>query len=276
MSLDPTIEDKYVTVDGRRIRYLEKGSGRPLLLLHGMGFTLSADMWLAQLEPFAAFSHVYALDIPGWGLSDPLPDPTFPAWAVVVKGFCDALGLTELDVFGYSIGGWISALFARDNPQMVRRMMLLDAPGMNLPAPNFVANFQLPSRDKVKEDLVLHTPGYASEAQVDQLYARVTRPGAEAAYRAAGGHVVDPDARKAHSLHTVFPELKMPLLIAQMDNANGVLIRYIFEAYMLAPHARMLIYYGGNNRLVGGIKAVPQATAIEFFTADEVSVPPAK
>ena len=45
---------------------------------------------------------------------------------------------------------------------------------------------------------------------------------------------------------------------------------------MLAPHARMLIYYGGNQRLVGGIKAVPEATAIEFFTAAEVTAPPQK
>lgn len=276
MSLDPGVEDRYVYVGGLKVRYIEKGQGRPLLCLHGMGYSLSADMWLPQLDKFAAFSRVICLDIPGWGLSDPLPNPTFQGWADHLKGFCDALGVTEMDVFGYSIGGWIACLMGRDHPGLIRRLVLLDAPGMNLEAPNFVANFKPPSREQLKEDMEAHTPDYASEAQVDAMMARLNRPGAEAAYRAAAGQVADPEARKANALHSVFPQLTMPILLAQMDNAGAVLIRYIFEAYQLAPNARVLIYYGGTRRLVHGIKPVAEATAIEFFTAETVPPPPRK
>lgn len=280
MSLDPSIEDRYVEVAGRKIRYIEKGEGRPLLCLHGMGFSLSADMWLPHIDAFAGFSRVICPDIPGWGLSDPLPEPTFQAWAETLKGFADALGITEMDVFGYSVGGWISCLMARDNPGLVRRLILLDAPGLNIEAPNFIANFKPPTREHLKEDMEMHAGDaagrFATEAHVDAMMARLSRPGAEDAYRAAAGEIANPDSRKANALHTVFPELPMPILIAQMDNAAAVLIRYMFEAYQLAPHGRVLIYYGGSRRLVHGVRPVVEATAVEFLTAETVTPPPRK
>jgi pimeloyl-ACP methyl ester carboxylesterase len=276
MSLRADIPDQYLEVDGLKIRYIEKGSGQPLLLLHGMGYSLSADQFLPHIDAFGAFAHVYALDLPGWGLSDAAAEgPYFPLWVRVVKGFCDQLGITELDVFGYSIGGWVSCLFAAENPEWVRRMVLLDAPGMNLEAPNFVANFKPPEREQLKADMTLHMREMVTEAMVDELFARLNTPGHEDAYRRVAGEVADPEVRKRNSLHSVFPKLPMPLLLAQMDNANTVLIRYLHEAYQLAPHARMFIYYGGTRRLVGGIVPQMEATAIEFLTADEVP-PPAR
>ena len=153
MSLRADIPDQYLEVEGLRIRYIEQGEGRPLLLLHGMGFSLSADQFLPHIDAFASFSHVYALDLPGWGLSDYAKEgPYFPLWVSIVKGFCDKLALEQIDVFGYSIGGWVSTLFAAQNPARVRRLVLLDSPGMNLEAPNFVANFRMPTR----ESLLVH------------------------------------------------------------------------------------------------------------------------
>ncbi len=70
--------------------------------------------------------------------------------------------------------------------------------------------------------------------------------------------------------------MTMPLLLAQMDHAGTVLIKFLFEAYQLAPRARMFIYYGGTRRLVGGIVPIMEQTAIEFLTAEEVPAPRAK
>lgn len=277
MSLRADIPDQYLEVDGLKIRYIEKVSGRPLLMLHRMGYSLSADQFLPHIDAFSAFAHVYALDLPGWGLSDAAAEgPYFPLWARVVKGFCDQLGIGEMDVFGYSIGGWVSCLFAAENPERVRRLVLLDAPGMNLEAPNFVANFRPPTREGLGEDMRMHMREMVTEAMVDELFVRLNAPGHEDAYRQVAGYVADPEVRKQNSLHSVFPRLPMPLLLAQMDNANTVLIRFLFEAYQLAPHARMFIYYGGTRRLVGGIVPQMEAVAIEFLTADEVPAPARK
>jgi pimeloyl-ACP methyl ester carboxylesterase len=274
MSLRADIPDQYLDIAGLRIRYIEKGEGRPLLMLHGMGYSLSADQFLPHIDAFSAFSHVYALDLPGWGISEAAKEgPYFPLWVSIVRGFADQLGLQEMDVFGYSIGGWVSTLFAADNPDRVRRLILLDAPGMNLEAPNFVANFQPPTRESLKNDMVQHMREMVTDAMVDEVFARLNAPGHEDAYRQVAAYVADPEVRKANSLHSVFPRLPMPVLLSQMDNAGTVLIRYLFEAYQLAPNPRMFIYYGGSRRTVGGIDPQVERTAIEFLTADEVPPP---
>ncbi|MGE0058420.1 MAG: alpha/beta fold hydrolase [Dehalococcoidia bacterium] len=276
MSLRADIPDQYVDVDGLKIRYIEKGSGRPLLMVHGMGYALSADQFLPQIDALSEIAHVFALDLPGWGLSDaPAEGPYFPLWAGVLKGFCDQLGLEQIDIFTYSIGGWISALFAVENPERVRRMVLVDSPGLNLVAPDFVTNFRPPTREALGEEMAGMMRGTYTEAMVDELYARINRPGAEDAYRRVASYVVDPEVRKENSLHSVYPRLPMPILFGQVDNASAVLIRFVFEAYQLAPHPRMFIYYAGSKGFPGGIVPEMEAVAIDFLTADEVP-PPAR
>ncbi len=277
MSLRADIPDQYIDVAGHRIRYIEKGEGRPLLCLHGMGFSLSADQFLPHIDAFSAFSHVYALDLPGWGLSEAAKEgPFFPIWEDAVSGFCDALDLQDIDVFGYSIGGWVSSRFAANNPDRIRRMILLDAPGLNLEAPAFVANFQMPTKEALEEDMRRHMGQMVTDEMVNEMWARLTRPSHEDAYRLVAQYVANGEVRTLNRLHELLPKMTMPLLLAQMDNANTVLIRFLHEAYQLAPHARMFIYYGGTRRLVGGIAPIMEQTAIEFLTAEEVPAPRGK
>ena len=274
MSLRQDIPDQYLEVDGLKVRFIEKGSGRPLLCLHGMGFSLSADQWLPHIDAFSEFSHVYALDFPGWGESSHASaGDYFPLWVRIVKGFCDQLNLQDMDVFGYSIGGWVSCLFAGQNPGRVRRLVLLDSPGLNLQAPSFIADFKMPDQDSVKRDLTQHMKEMAvTDSMVGEVYGRLTRSGHEEAYRAVAAYVANADVRKQFSLHSVFPNLAMPILFSQMDNAGAVMIKYIFEAFQLAPNGRVFIYYGGTQRTVGGIVKEMEKTAIDFLTAEEVPI----
>ena len=62
------VHSQFVTVDGYRVHYLVGGSGRPLLLVHGLGSR--GEDW-ANLIPqlIAGGNRVYALDLLGYGLS---------------------------------------------------------------------------------------------------------------------------------------------------------------------------------------------------------------
>ena len=57
---------KYVDVNGIRTRYLEAGTGEPLLLVHGGGFgrcyNASANDWDLNIDGFAKSFHVFAID----------------------------------------------------------------------------------------------------------------------------------------------------------------------------------------------------------------------
>ena len=64
-------EDKFVSVDGLKLRYIEEGSGPSVLFLHGASLGSSADVFLRNLGPFAkAGFRAVAFDLPGFGLSD--------------------------------------------------------------------------------------------------------------------------------------------------------------------------------------------------------------
>src|SRR2546423_1662195 len=111
MALDPKIEDKYVTANGLKIRYIEKGEGRPLLCFHGLSAALSGDQWLPLMDALSGTARVIGIDMPGWGLSDlPADGYSFPMFTATANAFCDALGLDELDVLGQSMGGWWAGL----------------------------------------------------------------------------------------------------------------------------------------------------------------------
>ena len=60
------VQDKFVTIDGLRIRYIEEGKGHPVVLLHGASLGSSADVFRRNLGPLARGGlRVIAFDQPG-------------------------------------------------------------------------------------------------------------------------------------------------------------------------------------------------------------------
>jgi pimeloyl-ACP methyl ester carboxylesterase len=104
---------------------LEAGEGEPLLLIHGVG--LRAEAWGPQIEGLASHAHVIAVDMPGHGDSDLLPEgarlPDYVAWAALV---IRALGLGPASVAGHSMGALIAGGLAVEYPELVRRVALLN------------------------------------------------------------------------------------------------------------------------------------------------------
>lgn len=111
-----------------RLHYLEAGSGdRALVLLHA--FPLHAAMWERQLADLSDGWRVIAPDLPGFGQSDPLPDPNEPsleALADAVAGLLDHLGLSQVVLGGLSMGGYTAFVFARHHRPRLRALVLAD------------------------------------------------------------------------------------------------------------------------------------------------------
>jgi pimeloyl-ACP methyl ester carboxylesterase len=63
----------HVTVARRRIRYVDTGSGEPLLLVHGLGASWRA--WEQNIPDLSTDHRVIAVDLPGFGGSEPLRAP---------------------------------------------------------------------------------------------------------------------------------------------------------------------------------------------------------
>src|SRR5262245_23324312 len=106
--------------------YLESGSGRPLVLLHG--FPLSKAMWGPQVLWLADAARVLAPDLPGFGGSRGFDGPpSVEAMADRVAEFLDALQIREPVVLGgLSMGGYVALAFARRHAARLRGLLLAD------------------------------------------------------------------------------------------------------------------------------------------------------
>lgn len=93
------------------------GTGAPLVLLHGIGSSRHA--WDPVIPALAGLFDVLAIDLPGFGDSEPMPPPTEPvpaALAAAVAGLLDDLGITSPHIAGNSLGGWVALELARIRP----------------------------------------------------------------------------------------------------------------------------------------------------------------
>jgi 4,5:9,10-diseco-3-hydroxy-5,9,17-trioxoandrosta-1(10),2-diene-4-oate hydrolase len=121
---DTTIEEAFVLVEGAKIHYQHAGSGRPLLLLHGL--VGSAKNWNRNIGFLAQDASVYAIDLFNMGQSDRVPglDAGLAATADRLAASMDALGLDQADIAAHSHGGAVAMMFAARHPSRVRRLML--------------------------------------------------------------------------------------------------------------------------------------------------------
>jgi pimeloyl-ACP methyl ester carboxylesterase len=126
-----SMRSRYVEAVGqRRVHLLEKGSGPPVVLLHGSGD--SAGFFLPLLNELQRV-RALALDRPGMGLSDPidLPRHRYRASAVAwLDRVLDVLGLGTTALLGHSGGGMWALWYALAHPDRVERLVLIGPPGL--------------------------------------------------------------------------------------------------------------------------------------------------
>jgi pimeloyl-ACP methyl ester carboxylesterase len=116
---------RFVEVGGERIHLIERGSGPPLLLVHG--FPSNSAAFSAIVPRLEAERSMVALDMVGFGQStrQPRRPLTGDAYAGRLVAFLDELGLDRIDVAGLSWGGSVVQRLAARHPERVQRLVLL-------------------------------------------------------------------------------------------------------------------------------------------------------
>lgn len=103
--------------------FTERGSGPPLLLVHGLMVT--GEMFEPVTDHFAARHRVIVPDLRGHGRSRGLPPPyTAARLASDLAHLLDHLGVDSAAVLGYSQGGAIAQQLALDHPRRCDRLVL--------------------------------------------------------------------------------------------------------------------------------------------------------
>src|SRR5580698_6628843 len=113
----------YTTSDGTRIYWEESGSGEPLLLIMGLGY--SHEMWHRTRPLMSAHYRTIVFDNRGVGKSDvPQGAYSIAQMAADAAAVLDAAGIQKAHVFGGSMGGMIAQEFALNYPERVNRLVL--------------------------------------------------------------------------------------------------------------------------------------------------------
>src|SRR5579871_1049798 len=223
------------TVDTRHapIRYLEGGSGEPLVFLHGAGGVTAEDPLLGEL---AGRFHVYAPFLPGYGETEEcgtlrdMQDFALHTWDVV-----EALGLKNPILVGHSMGGMIAAEMAALAPNDVSRLVLISPAGLWLEDHPIVDMFTL---------LPYEMPKYLFHD-----------PEAGAAAMTAGLKMDDPEFLKAYLIRNA-RQLGMAGKILFPIPERGLVER------LYRVKAKTVIVWGESDRLIPPIYGPAFASAI--------------
>ncbi len=122
----PRLQDRFVEIDGLRIRYIETGAGHPLIFLHGASLGSSADVFIRNLAGFAgAGFRAIAFDQPGFGLSDTPSDHSTAYRRKMIPKFIEALELKSCALVAHSQSGSMAAQLALETPELYSHVVVL-------------------------------------------------------------------------------------------------------------------------------------------------------
>ncbi len=237
------IESRYIKVDGYRMHYLATGpaSGPPVVLVHGLGGR-AEDWWnVAPVLAKAGF-RVYMPDLLGFGRSEQPADFSYSVrdQAAVVVHFMDALGIKQVELGGWSMGGWIVQLVASEHPERVSRLIIIDSVGLNI-KPTWNTDLFVPTSpeqlDQLDALLMPNPPTIPPFIARDYLR-RFSRNGRvikrALATMKTGQDVTD----------SLLPQLKMPVLIVWGSLDQIVPVNQAQIMHNLIPQSQLLVIPG--------------------------------
>ena len=124
------MEEKFVTIDGNKIRYLESGESKDVIvLIHGLG--ASAERWEFVIPEFSKNHKVVVPDLIGFGHSDkPIVDYTTDFFLDFLGNFLKKLDIKKTHIIGSSLGGQITAEFTSKNQDLIENLVLVSPSGI--------------------------------------------------------------------------------------------------------------------------------------------------
>jgi pimeloyl-ACP methyl ester carboxylesterase len=122
----PDAAATFVTAGNTKLHYVDRGSGRPVVMIHGNPGDLH-DFEFGTLNLLARSYHTIAFDLPGHGLSKTPPKAkgTIQEQAVILHQALTTLGVKDPILVGHSWGGAIALAYALLYPQDISALVLL-------------------------------------------------------------------------------------------------------------------------------------------------------
>jgi len=250
-----TAPTQYVTVGDHTYAYRQFGSGRGHPLLFLQHFTGTLDGWdPAVTDPLAAGRSVILFESAGIGRSSGKVPETVAGMADHALIFLEAIGLTQVDVLGFSLGGMVVQVMALKRPALLRRIILTGTGpeggvGVAMDSPALVKIFvdqNMPMSEKLLKLFfeTTETSQSAGRRFVERL-ARRTRDKDTPATAEAAGAQLAAMAKWAKSGGKPYADLKKITQPVLVTNGNNDTMIPTVNSFTLSEHltnAQLIIY----------------------------------
>jgi pimeloyl-ACP methyl ester carboxylesterase len=257
LDVDWRAHQRWVTVAGDRLNVIDLGKGPPIVFVHGLSG--SWPNWLEQLPVFADSHRTIAMDLPGFGHS-PMPGEriTISAYARILDGLLETLGVSAATLVGNSMGGFVSTELAIAFPQRVERLVLVSAAGVSTYRHRDVERIEPYLRrvapmvaaytgwTAARSDWVSRRPGLRNLALgfVTRHPSRLPAPLAAEQLRGAGkpGFMQALRANIDYPIEERLPEIACPTLIVWGDEDRVIPVGDADVFERLIPGSRKVVY----------------------------------
>lgn len=112
----------FLNIHGRQIHYDKRGTGQPIILLHGNGENLSIFKECTDL--LQRFFTVYSVDLAGHGRSYRPDELHYETHASDIYAFIQSLGLQKPVLYGFSDGGIVGLILASKYPSLLSKLIV--------------------------------------------------------------------------------------------------------------------------------------------------------
>ena len=250
-----TAPTQYVTAGDNTYAYRQFGSGRGHPLLFLQHFTGTLDGWdPAVTDPIAAGRSVILFESAGIGRSSGKVPETVAGMADHALTFLEAIGLAQVDVLGFSLGGMVVQVMALKRPALLRRIILTGTGpeggvGVAMDRPELLKIFvdqNMPMSEKLLKLFfeTTETSQSAGRRFVERL-ARRTRDKDTPATAEAAGAQLAAMAKWAKSGGQPYADLKKITQPVLVTNGNNDTMIPTVNSFTLSEHltnAQLIIY----------------------------------
>ncbi len=139
--------EEMIEVAGANIQVVKGGAGDPLLVLHG---EMGHPGWMRYHEGLSQGNTLHIPSHPGFGSSERLD------WIMSVRDMAgwyleaiDDLGLGQVNLMGFSLGGWLAAEMASMSPDMFKKLVLVAPAGVRPPTGEIFDMFLVVAKDYI-------------------------------------------------------------------------------------------------------------------------------
>ena len=248
-------EDQYVNVGGINTRFWKAGDrGKVVILVHGL-FS-SVEFWLSNLPALAGNHRVYALDMPGFGLTDKIPLSSLSHGAQFIDDFMKTQNINRASLVGHSMGGGLSLQYTIQYPDRVDRLVLIDGFGLGrkmhylfrlLTVPVIGELLTRPSRNGIKksQSMVVYDRSVITDEIIDTSYRLALLPGAQKSLLSMlrkGGSIFGIHPEYVRSITDNLHNVKTPTLIIWGEQDRLLPVEQGYVARDKMPDAQLEVF----------------------------------